>query len=612
VQEGHHGGFPAKISAFSAFRKRLLQGGKRDLFDSHLKRQEYEHNLHQSLLARGNLVCVHGADDLLRVGFLLDLKDPLEDEPRVSIVLRDSPGSGIQDFAAWDVFRYNEADPMSTSRGYQESLHAELANHLFKFSQGLRFEELSSVHMPSSSAVSSRHMLPFVPEAAAGVSVNGEEDRVDRASSSSEKPSGSGGEPPDDEPDDPWDYVSDGSSKSRRRERHKRPPKFSVDKVNIYSGRNDWTDDEENYHWQPHTWAKRAYSLLHGQGVDKDWIVWAALHCVSTPIQEEYVRLFMAPQDGKGEWELYDAEFRPPRPQSLIYSHFAKWLSDRFKSTSMSVKSLQDRLRNLRQGREESVFDHNAKFNRLLRMIHDLRLMHDKAYAKLHEGMAIGERIEFREDRLTYLDSIHPHLAEFVHRWIIEKGLDVVFGPARASIDELSRDRIASRVQLDGADEPDLKQLQEGAVVAEVKVRERPDFYRTWLRGRQPDPFRSRHSPSPPRRRLPPPARINNLEAEFVVDAELAETDLELLFQKLSKEGRLGWTRAQLKKLFNEDRCFQCAQKGHKSSECRNPRVNPRDCRFDNLVEICCFDEEEDLLFHALSQFDAGNGQASL
>ena len=133
---------------------------------------------------------------------------------------------------------------------------------------------------------------------------------------------------------------------------------------------------------------------------------------------------------------------------------------------------------------------------------------------------------------MTYLDSIHPHLAEFVHRWIIEKGLDVVFGPSRASIDELSRDRIASRVQLDGADEPDLKQLQEGAVVAEVKVRERPDFYRTWFRGRQPDPFRSRHSPSPPRRRLPPPARINNLEAEFVVDAELAETDLELLFQK--------------------------------------------------------------------------------
>ena len=45
--------------------------------------------------------------------------------------------------------------------------------------------------------------------------------------------------------------------------------------------------------------------------------------------------------------------------------------------------------------------------------------------------------------------------------------------------------------------------------------------------------------------------------------------------------------------------------------ECKNAAVNPRTHRFHNLVEIVNFDEEEDMLFNALLDIEAGNGMAS-
>lgn len=126
------------------------------------------------------------------------------------------------------------------------------------------------------------------------------------------------------------------------------------------------------------------------------------------------------------------------------------------------------------------------------------------------------------------------------------------------------------------------------------------------------------------RQRSPPAAaplralRVNALDAQVdeVEEIDEEETQIERLYSTMLKEKKVQWTRAQLKKLMKEDRCFNCAKKDHRAPECKNPPANPRTVRFTNLLEITSFDEEDASLFHALRELndleeESGNGMAS-
>ena len=94
------------------------------------------------------------------------------------------------------------------------------------------------------------------------------------------------------------------------------------------------------------------------------------------------------------------------------------------------------------------------------------------------------------------------------------------------------------------------------------------------------------------------------------------KTDLERLYETMQEGKKVLWTRAQLKKLQSEDRCFKCAQKGHRSPECQNPPANPKTIRFTNLLEVTSYDTEDAALLFALHELDdidegAGNGTTS-
>ena len=209
-----------------------------------------------------------------------------------------------------------------------------------------------------------------------------------------------------------------------------------------------------------------------------------------------------------------------------------------------------------------------------------------------------------------------------LYRWVVTKNIERTFDqfPA-ADTAGMERDVLASRFKLDGGCEPRLLQLQQAAVALESELKDAPQHFAgsdaptarftTTTATRATDPFRSRRGPSPASRslRLPAPPRIHNLDAD---DGEVEETELELLYQKLANEGRVSWTRAQIKKLFDENRCFKCTEQGHKAPECKNAAVNPRTHRFShNLVEIVSFNDDEELLFNALLDVEAGNGSAS-
>jgi hypothetical protein len=105
-------------------------------------------------------------------------------------------------------------------------------------------------------------------------------------------------------------------------------------------------------------------------------------------------------------------------------------------------------------------------------------------------------------------------------------------------------------------------------------------------------------------------------KVDLVEEIDDDETNLERLYVIMQEGKKVLWTRAQLKKLQSEDRCFKCAQKGHRAPECQNPPANPKTIRFTNLLEVTSYDTEDAALFFALHKLNdiderAGNGTVS-
>ncbi len=93
---------------------------------------------------------------------------------------------------------------------------------------------------------------------------------------------------------------------------------------------------------------------------------------------------------------------------------------------------------------------------------------------------------------------------------------------------------------------------------------------------------------------------------------------MERLYATMSQEGKVSWSRSQLKLLMDKNLCFKCDKAGHRAPECRNDAVNPKTFRLTHLTDLTSFDEENDDLFHALLELEdletrggAENGSAS-
>jgi hypothetical protein len=128
-------------------------------------------------------------------------------------------------------------------------------------------------------------------------------------------------------------------------------------------------------------------------------------------------------------------------------------------------------------------------------------------------------------------------------------------------------------------------------------------FFRRRIRERDPSP--------------PALLRINHIESEpDEAEDDTGATDLERLYVTMAQQGKVSWSRAQLKLLMDKNLCFKCAKAGHRAPECRNDAVNPKTFRLTHLTELASFDEENDDLFHVLLELEetqggAENGSAS-
>ena len=81
--------------------------------------------------------------------------------------------------------------------------------------------------------------------------------------------------------------------------------------------------------------------------------------------------------------------------------------------------------------------------------------------------------------------------------------------------------------------------------------------------------------------------------------------DADMLFNHLQQAGRIPWSKAQMRKLFDENRCFKCTKQGHQKSDCRNPAADPKEFHALEVEDQPLAHDEQ--LFHLLTEFVPGN-----
>jgi hypothetical protein len=89
-----------------------------------------------------------------------------------------------------------------------------------------------------------------------------------------------------------------------------------------------------------------------------------------------------------------------------------------------------------------------------------------------------------------------------------------------------------------------------------------------------------------PAGRIRPRNRLHNQITEIDEGTEAEDIALETahMYHRMHQAGTVKWARAQLQKLFKENRWFRWAQVGHRAPECKNSPVDPNSHQYNNMV----------------------------
>jgi hypothetical protein len=381
----------------------------------------------------------------------------------------------------------------------------------------------------------------------------------------------------------------------------------------------------EHYHERAEPWIRRMLMTLKAQNIPLENHVQCALLCVdSTAVAQRYQFEEMKRHEYPLTW-FYDEGNFPPRPESLNFRHFALWLIRTF--TDAAVAEIQrQKFKDLKQGPHESVFVFNDTFNYERRLLRELTLA-SYLMGAVQETSSMWDLsidtespwmlVEDGRDTLRYINALRKPLRDSVSSWhtnkLVECQLPSTKGNQRAPI-------TLEQVQQAALNFEKVARLssaypQEEQVGAVTYTGRAPLAITNGARGWAAAPLRRRtrvRDPSPPAR-----LRIHNIESELdEAEDDTGTTDLERLYVTMTREGKVAWSRAQLKLLMDKNLCFKCAKAGHRAPECRSEAVNPTTFRFNHLNELASFDEENDDLFHALQELEetqggAENGSAS-
>jgi len=400
------------------------------------------------------------------------------------------------------------------------------------------------------------------------------------------------------------------------------PVKFDPSKIVHFIGLCE-VAPREQYHKGAEPWIRRMLMTLKSQNIPLESYVQCALLCVdSIAVAQRYQFEEMKRQDYPPNWFYDEANF-PPRPESLRFRHFAQWLIRTFTDAAVAEEQ-RAKFADLKQGPHQSVFLFNDLFNYERSLLHELT-MASYLVGAVQDTPSMWDisldtdnpwmLMEDARDTLRYINALTKPLRDSVSSWhtnkLVKRQLASTEGGQRAHTTLQQVQQAAFKFERVARLNSGFPQgVQVGAMTHAVRAPlaitngPRGPYFRRRIRERDP---------SPPAR-----LRINHIESEpdEAEEIDAGATDLERLYVTMAQEGKVSWSRSQLKLLMDKNLCFKCAKAGHRAPECRNDAVNPKTFRLTHLTDLASFDEENDDLFHTLRELEetqggAENGSAS-
>jgi len=309
-----------------------------------------------------------------------------------------------------------------------------------------------------------------------------------------------------------------------------------------------------------------------------------------------------------------------PNPLSLDYSGFAKWFCSTYGKHGSSWLEQFLIYNAMRQGRNQTVRDFVTEMERQRVLVHDLKTLYDDGEDRPEETTEDWPPPlrETRMDRDRFIAGLREPISSQLNALQLQSTTAAGYNEAVRS---LYPPETLERRRQNGFFEFRLENLHkiaediEAGVVKLKMAKEQQRLLAAQLPAPRPQASTQMVPSSPFRQRVREP-RVNprfRLVNNHSMDDDEHDESLpavEVLYQKLSREGKVLWSRAQLKVIFDRNLCFKCAKAGHKSSECTNPPVNPAEFRFTNLTELEAYEDDESL-FYALQSLDVGPGNGA-
>jgi len=400
-----------------------------------------------------------------------------------------------------------------------------------------------------------------------------------------------------------------GSVYGDSRSKTARLPKLDPRLIKTYVGQNEEGRPEE-YQLRPRTWVKEAWSKLISHDVPEQFLVRSGLDFCSHEIRTRYQNERMKPYAAGGDWLPW---LTPATPSSLVWANFARWLCEVYGKHDTGWWEQVIAFSKMRQGPHQTVREFITEFERQRYLLHDLRTLYDDVF---EQDCGTNPPIwpppirESRWDRDLFCAALRPEIGQPLLHVSVQTAASKGYSEdavARYAPDVLSRRRQSGYFEIRLCELQEIAESIEAAVAKHARTRGEPSRY-----VRQP--FKEREPLAAPAPGRTPLKRLMNSHSveELDDDNEDRLPQVEHLFQRLQREHKVRWSRAQLKILFDKNLCFNCAQSGHKSPECPNRAVNPSTIKFKHMVEIDSYEDDDDLYQALHAAFVVGNEEASL
>jgi hypothetical protein len=358
--------------------------------------------------------------------------------------------------------------------------------------------------------------------------------------------------------------------------------KFDTSKIHPYTGECILGAPDE-YWLRPGSWTKHFRNLMLSCTISTDHWTHFALMCCGPTVVNPWETAFEKPGNAAPGWqsslqlEVQDDGGEVPYARRQSWPTFVRWLTSSFNNHALFEVQHQ-KFQQISQTPGESVHGYNVRWNLEWDLVDEL------AGAEVYPaGSVQAEELENRYVR-SLLGSFSSRLLDL--RSIGNTLSQVMPGEARdtasdggVSIGLQLLQKHAVKLDNDQIIASELRKLQSPRATTRTFTRKSFSF------SPQPRNFqRITH--------LGADSRFSELEDENAAQSQCCQD----LFFKLQTDGKVNWSPAQMKRLWNDKCCFRCGKQGHQWADCKATQpANPKAFQFANLISSDCSEDDDSI-----------------